>query len=382
MQELFFALLKTAITKAPLPRELSEIDADTQKKLYFFSKNHDLAHMIGAVLEENGLLTDEKCKKAFSDARIKALYRYTRLWHGFDAIKALFEEKKIPFIPMKGALMRHLYPIPEMRTSADIDILVPEERLEEAASLLEHELSFERKGKTFHDIHLTQGDAVSLELHYNITEEDDKLDIMLSRAWEFASPTQEGKCEYHFSDDYFAYHVVSHACSHFIRGGCGFKPLIDLWLLKQNNAFDIEKTRKLCEKSDCHIFFDAVIALTEVWFEGKEHTKTTRAMQDFVSGGGAYGTKDNRTAVGTAKKGSGRIKYALSRLFMTRRQIERLYPILKKHPWLMPICQVRRWFRTIRRGRGKTAMRELSGAATMPKEKRNAIHALLSDLGL
>ncbi len=382
MQQLFFALLRQEFTKTSLPSCYSELSAETQKRLFLLSKHHDLAHLIGAILEKNGLLTDEKSRQAFSEVRIKALYRYTRLWHAYGQITALFEQTGIPFVPLKGALLRHLYPTPEMRTSADIDLLVPQDRLEEACSLLQDRLQFIKKGKTFHDIHFTLGDAVNLELHYNITEDDEKLDHLLSRAWEFAVPIAEGKSEYRFSSDYFSYHIISHMCSHFIRGGCGIKPFIDLWLLMQNNAFDKDNVRKLCEKSDIHIFFDAVVSLCEVWFEGKEHTKTTKTMQDFVFGGGAYGTKDNRTAVGTAQKNSGRLKYALSRIFMPRKQLSRLYPVLKKHPILMPLCQVRRWFRTLLRGRGKTAMRELNGAATMPKEKRDAIHALLSDLGL
>ncbi len=384
MQELFFALLRQELDGVPLSEKAvaSLSDAQTQRRLYLFAKNHDLAHMIGAALEKSELLSDEKSQKAFSEVRIKALYRYTRLWHAYGQITALFEEKKMPFIPLKGALLRHLYPVPEMRTSADIDLLVPENRLNEAVSLLEEALHFTKRGTTYHDVNLVLGDAVNLELHYNITEDDEALDRMLLRAWEFAAPLDVGKSEHRFSPDYFAYHIISHMCSHFIRGGCGVKPFIDLWLLKKNNLFDIQKTRALCENSQIHIFFDAVLNLLEVWFEGKEHTETTRAMQDFVFGGGAYGTKDNRTAVGTAKKNSGRFKYAFSRLFMPRKQLSRLYPILKKHPWLLPVCQVRRWFRTLLRGRGKTAMRELSGAATMPKAKKEAIHALLADLGL
>ncbi len=380
MEQLFLALLKSEITGAPLTADAP--DEAAQRALFRLSKRHDLAHLIGAALEKNGLLTDMKARAAFSDARVKALYRYTRLWHGYGLLTALLEESHIPFVPLKGALIRHLYPVPEMRTSSDIDLLVPEDRLEEALSLLTERLGFTQKGKTYHDINLVLGDAVHLELHYNILEDDERLDPMLRRVWEFASPAEEGKSEHRLSPDYFAFHVVSHACHHFLNGGCGVKPIIDLWLLRKQAAFDENAVKALCRASDIAVFYDAVCALGEVWLGDGAHDETTSSMQDFIFGGGAYGTVSNRTAVGANREKASRLSYALARIFMPKHRLARLYPILNKHPVLLPVCQVRRWFRTLRRGRGKNAMRELKDAASMPREKREAIRALLEDLGL
>ena len=377
MQRLYLSLLREGLTGRSTDCEAP--DADTQRSLFKLAYSHDLAHFVGAELEKHGFLTDEKAKSAFANARIRALYRYSRLWHGYDLVCELFEKKGIPYLPLKGALLRHLYPKPEMRTSSDIDLLVPEDRLDEAVSLLISELGFEQKGKTYHDVNLRLGDAVNLELHYNITEDDPVLDGMLSRAWEFASPLAD-RYEMRFSDDYFAFHVISHAASHFMRGGCGTKVIMDLYLLKHQPSFHADNIRALCEKCGLERFFDGLLALSEAWFGGEAHTPLTQGMEDLILGGGAFGTVEGRTALATAKKS--RIRYAFERIFIPKRRLARIYPALLKYPYLLPWFHVKRWFRVIFKGRGKNAVKELSDTAKMPKEKREALSALLDQLGL
>ena len=379
MRQLYLSLLRSGITGAPIHLPDPLPDKEAQGALYRLAYSHDMAHFVGAELEKAGFSMEEKVKTAFTNVRIKALYRYTRLWHGFDQILALFERHALPSVPLKGAVLRHLYPTPEMRTSSDIDLLVPEERLEEAVSLLTGELGFTEKGRTYHDVHLVMGDAVNLELHYNITEDDPILDPLLEEAWQHASP-KAGGAEHVFDDAYFAFHIVAHACSHFLRGGCGTKVIMDMYLLSQSPTFDADAVRALCHKCGIDRFFDALLLLSRVWFGDAEHTETTLGMEDLILGGGAFGSISNRTAIGTAKRN--RLRYALDRIFIPRRRLARLYPSLLKYPFLLPLFHIRRWFRVIFRGRGKNAVGELTSTATMPKEKRKALAHLLSDLGL
>ena len=380
MQHLFLSLLKSELLGTPYHGEAP--DSETQRRLFLLAKSQDLAHLIGASLSHAGLLTDEKAKAAFEGAGIKALYRYTRLWHGYGLVTSLFEEAGIPFIPLKGALLRHLYPKPEVRTSSDIDILIPEERLEEAVTLLTERLGFLKRKSTYHDVNLVLGDAVNLELHYNVLEDDERLDPMLKRVWEYASPIEDGKSEHRLSPDYFAFHVVSHAAHHFLGGGCGVKPVLDLYFLRHSAGYEENAVRRLVKESDIEVFYDALCTLGEVWLGNTSHDGTTSAMEDFILGGGAYGTVTNRAAVGANRKKASGLSYAMRRIFMPKKKLARLYPVLNRHPVLLPVCQVRRWFRTLLRGRGKNAVRELSANATMPKEKRNAIKNLLIDLDL
>jgi hypothetical protein len=105
-------------------------------------------------------------------------------------------------------------------------------------------------------------------------------------------------------------------------------------------------------------------------------------MQSFILDGGAFGTTENKAAAQSNTQRGSKLRYILGRIFMPKKQLARIYPILDKYPILLPICQVRRWLRTLRRGRGKKALGELAYTAGIPKEKEEAVGALMQRLGL
>lgn len=378
VSELTLALLREGLTGDGA--RMGECDERTLAEVFVLSKKHDLAHIVGEALLLHEIPLPEKVKAAFDTERVKALYRYTRLWSAYAKIEALFEEEGIDYLPLKGAYLRHAYPRAEMRSSCDVDILVKESDLSRAAALLADRLGFKEDGKTYHDVSLTLGEGIHVELHYNITENDERIDGTLSRVWEYAAP-KDGTRRHEMTPAYFAFHTLAHMYSHFARGGCGIRTLMDLWVLRHRTAFDEEGTRALCEACELSAFYDGAALLSEVWFSGKEHTSLTRLMQDFILRGGVYGTVENRTSAGAGQKKS-RLGYALSRIFPPRKYLSLSYPVLNRHPILMPVCYLRRAFRILFRGRGKSALRELSGTATLDRETKNAAEALFSGLGI
>lgn len=76
-------------------------------------------------------------------------------------------ESKSHTIPLKGAVLRYIYPAPELRTSSDIDVLVKEEDLESAVAAIENATDFKMLRKAYHDISMVNS-QVHLELHFTI----------------------------------------------------------------------------------------------------------------------------------------------------------------------------------------------------------------------
>ena len=119
-----------AVTAVP------DLPEDAQIRLYRLSKAHDLAHLVGNALIRQDRITDGELKAKFEKQIMVAVYRYEKINHELQRLCRTLNEAKIPFIPLKGAVIRQYYPEPWMRTSCDIDILVREEQVEEAARLL------------------------------------------------------------------------------------------------------------------------------------------------------------------------------------------------------------------------------------------------------
>jgi hypothetical protein len=97
-----------------------------------------------------------------------AVYKYENLNYEYGRLCKTLDEAKIPFIVLKGAVIRKYYPEPWMRSSCDIDILVKESDLERATEVVKTELGFTVTDKTHHDIQMYSPSGVMFELHFYI----------------------------------------------------------------------------------------------------------------------------------------------------------------------------------------------------------------------
>jgi len=59
-----------------------------------------------------------------------------------------------------------------------------------------------------------------------------------------------------------------------------------------------------------------------------------------------------------------------------------VFPALKKHKLLTPICEVRRWFRILFGGRARRSARELRVSTTLSEEKIDRTGELMEKIGL
>ena len=99
-----------------------------------------------------------------------AVYRYEKINYELGRLRKVLNEAKIPFIPLKGSVLRRYYPEPWMRTSCDIDVLVHEEAVDQAAQIIVDKLGYAYEKKQYHDISLMSDGGVHLELHHTIKE--------------------------------------------------------------------------------------------------------------------------------------------------------------------------------------------------------------------
>lgn len=74
-------------------------------------------------------LQDEDIKQHLQQIVFRVVYCYKRMNYEYEQVCDALEKAEIPFIPLKGVVIREYYPEPWMRTSCDIDILVREKNL-------------------------------------------------------------------------------------------------------------------------------------------------------------------------------------------------------------------------------------------------------------
>jgi hypothetical protein len=313
---------------------------------------------------------------------MEALLRQTRQEIALQRACSALERGEIPFIPLKGSVLRQWYPEPWMRTSCDLDILVRETELPRARALLEEE-NWRYGGNSSHDISLFSPEGAHLELHHTTLED------CLSKAgadlmegiWEDAKPLPGKKYHLVISDGLFYYYHMAHMAKHFLYGGCGVRPFLDIWILNHVVQPDAELRQQLLKKGELTGFAKAAETLAEIWFSGAEMDENSRLLEAFVLGGGTYGNMENRVNLLQVKKG-GKLRFLWQRIFQPYEILKHSYPILKKHKWLTPALQVARWFRLLFGGKMGSSVQELKTTAQTTDDAQEAARALLKYLEL
>lgn len=376
---MIFKLLKSALDGQEC-REAQELDRGAWEIIYKISKEHDLAHIIGYALRSLDIKIDEDLGKAFEKSASVATFRYMQSAYELESIANTLEKAEICFMPLKGSVLNKYYKEPWLRTSCDIDILVKRQDLEKATSVLVSELGYELKpSSTMHDVSIMSPSGVHLELHFELNEENFKESALLASVWESGELENTG---YHYTmtNELFLFFHIYHMAKHFKNGGCGIKPLLDLWVIRNEMGYDEEKAVAMLEREGYLTFYQNALALSNVWFEDASHTELTRQMQAFILQGGVYGTFEQNVAISQTKES--RFKRLFRRIFMPYRQLIVRYPSLEKCPPLYPIYTVIRWFRILfSKDRGR-AFDEIKANQSISQNEINQAGDLINKLGL
>ena len=379
---ILFALLRSAICGKPLSdAEKAQFSDAHLPALAELAKNHDVIHLLALGLKQNALGVEKQAE--LGRHILLAAYRQEQQSAVLEKLCRILESAEIAFLPLKGAVLREYYPEGWMRTSCDLDILVREQDVERAAAVLVGEGGYARGKKGSHDISLFAPNKTHVELHHKLMEEGraNSAAQVLNHVLERARVRDNCRYWHEMPDELFYYYHIAHMAKHFVDGGCGIRPVIDLWLLDTIPDVDKKKRDELLAAGNLLVFANTVRKLSRVWFENEEHDPVTRQMEDYILRGGVYGNIENYVIVHQQKKG-GRIKYALSKVFIRYDQIKFLYPILQKHRWLTPFMQVRRWCRLIFCGHLRRSMNELKYNRNVSAADAANTQKFLSDIGL
>lgn len=341
VQEEFLSIIRYEMAGTPLPDGFGVADMDALLKL---ASKQDLSHFVYDALTRSGIAcSSEKALKQY----IASLWRVEQMDHELAQMSKLFQERGIDFIPLKGSVMRGLYPARWMRTSADIDVLFRGDQEQEAKRLLMEELGYEEwteANSANHSNLYSPKSRIHVETHWSLFHEVDS-DIgyveLFSGIWDRAvvDPAGGGH-RYMLSDaDFYVYHMA-HMEKHFqLSGGCSVRGLIDLWLLDRLPGADREGRAKLLAECGLSQFEDRMKKLIYAWMDGTP--AENEYLEQFVLTGYLYGDDKRKATINTREKGT--FGYIMQRIFMPYEYMTIAYPVLKKNPWLLPVMWVKRW---------------------------------------
>ncbi len=378
LQEMLIKILCSELNETELDSAIKEqLDPTVVSALYALSKQHDLAHIVSSSLYKNRLLTDAELVSKFNREEMLSIYRNEQMKYTYSQICEVLDAANIPYIPLKGAVLRAYYPKESMRTSCDIDILIREGDLNAAIDAFV-QVGFVRGERDFHDVSLFSPNKTHLELHFNLQENMESLDTVLGEAWQHA--TLQSGSRYAFSDAFFLFYMFAHISYHFLSGGCGIRPLMDVWIMEHKMGLSHTAAKELLARAGIDRFAAEIANLAEVCFSGTSGDAFTDALLDYIFSGGVYGNMQNNMAMHDGKSHV-TLKYCFKRVFVSCDGLIAEYPVLKKHRWMYLFClfhrSVKLFFRLI-----KNIFRRKKAAKSVSETQAEGSMQLRNRLGL
>lgn len=367
-------------TESHPPINRGKLTDDMVQKLMFFAKKHDIIPIICSQLWIEDSEISKESKTRLQEAICISVCHYEIMNYELNWIDDILEKAKIPHIALKGAAIRKYYPEPWLRTSGDIDILVREDMLDQAISVLGEKGCISEQAQKYHDVPLKTPRNNLLELHFSILENIPSLDCVLEHIWEYCELVPGRKYTYRQRKEFLLFHMLAHMSYHLIHGGCGIRSFTDVWLFHKNESFDYDVFRDLLNRAQLIDFYDQVMKLIQVWFEGENHSDTTQLLEAFILDGGTFGTREKEIIIEQAQAGN-RLKYLFYRIFMPYRSLKLQYPILNQHPILLPCCQILRWFRILTHNRN-VALKEVKTSHSQSGKQIQITKEALKQIGL
>lgn len=322
-------LLRCAVTETVAERD--RIRPINLEELYQTASSHTVTAAVGMALENAGV-KDEQFEKAVSLAQRKnALLDADR-----TAVLARMEEAGIWYMPLKGSVIKDLYPRYGMREMADNDILFDKNR---GADLREIMLSLgftvEVYNRSNHDIYHKKPIS-NFEMHRELFSklEVDNLYLYYADVKDRLNKDEGKQYGYHFTDEDFYLYIIAHDYKHYSSSGAGLRSLMDTYVYLKHKQLNMEYVVREAKKIGIADFERQNRELALHLFDGAKLTEAEQAMLDYVISSGTYGNRGHFVANRVQEKG--RWGYFLSRLTLPREEMELSFPILKKVPFLYP----------------------------------------------
>ena len=313
--------------------------------------------------------------------RTNQMHEISRLFQSFD-------KNKVDYMPLKGTVLKKMYPKAEMRIMSDADILIRTEQYEAIKAIMV-ELGYTEKYESDHEFVWKRGKVV-IELHKRLIPSYNKdYYAYYGDGWRLGKPISNDSTHYTMAGEDELIYIFTHFAKHYRDAGVGIKHILDIWVYKDNKK-DLNEEYILSELKKLQLdkFYKNVMDTLAVWFNNGTPTEQTELITRIIFDSGVYGTHEAHilsAAVKTTKTlGSARktkLKRLIDTIFLPYSSMVEKYEILNKAPILLPFMWVVRWFEAIfiRKGSIKYNQQRLKILST---EKINDYQSALNFVGL
>ena len=316
-------------------------------QLFRLAARHNVCAAAAVALESMGL-HNVKFHEALGKAiRNDLLFKQER-----SDILAELGRAGIWHLPLKGILLKELYPASYMREMVDNDILIDETRRDDVRRIMlargYNPFSF---GRGKHDVYQKKP-VFDFEMHVSLflQYKKEKAYRYFDDVHRLMNKDEGNDYGYHFSDEDFYLYMTVHEYNHYSNTGTGLKSLMDCYVylkakggtldwdfvndrLRAFGFADFEARRR--DLADRLFSFGDIGALPD----------NERQMLDYYLASGSQGSRKN--LVENRLRGHSKFSFWLRSIFIPRDVMAASVPFTRKSVLLYPIGVVWRCIRAI-----------------------------------
>ena len=325
------AAVLNSITPEPLPESIPP------EELIAVAKRQDMLPLLFCAVNTTSPTMQSTVWDSARDEYFRECMRSEIQMAEFDSLSKFLCSHSVQMIPLKGIVLKQLYPEPFLRGMSDVDFLYEGVTPEQLASLMESRgYTTERLGLKREDI-FRRAPFVIIEAHRKLLWDDSPYRGCLDRLFDRAIPDSAVAGYYHLRPEDMVLHVIVHAAHHLKGGGIGIRPLTDLYVLHQayGSALDHEYVEEALRSVGLFRFAEKMRELSKAFFSPGEYDVPDNII-DFLFRAGAYGDVDDQSWKYYTAAGEGRTTFLTRKLFPSFTSLSGEYPILERFPVLLP----------------------------------------------
>ena len=203
-----------------------------------------------------------------------------------NAINKILNECGIEHIFLKGVFLKKLYPVPEMRSMGDVDILIKADSQELVKNvLIRNQYEYDHRS-SLSNVWDYKKNNVLFEIHSAVVYDNFKSDVnfvsYFKNAFEDSGIVSE--YEYSLNINYNFIYLITHLAKHYYCGGAGIRMFMDisLFIEKFADEMNIEQIIEETKKLKLYKFLCLTNAICNMWFG------TRKCFDDYNISGDLY----------------------------------------------------------------------------------------------
>lgn len=308
---------------------------------------------IFAYMNKHWSLFDSKKAKSLDAAYYSALFESTVRCSKFLKLSEFLSENEIEHMPVKGYYIRELYPVKELRSFGDIDILIHEKDRKRCDSLMKS-LGYTVKNDWEPTYSYIKDDEY-YEIHTNLFDVrlKDRADMTeyFSSAWLHAK--KDSGLRFVPDTEFHLIYIICHLAKHLSTGGAGIRMYLDvaLYILRYDSVISWERTEEEFKKLGLERFFHTVLSAVNEWFYVKASCdfenfgEELSELLEFTLDSDIFGHSRDNSAIKLRGEERSKKRTALKILFPPAEQLENRYTFLKRSRILLPLAWIVRVFK-------------------------------------